>query len=196
MNKTATFELFLFIAGETGISLSELSQLTDLSKQACLQQIEKLKQKYEEDETSALTIIETASKYRMTSKEKFSKILKDYAKNPTHQSLSKSGLEVLSIIAYKQPITRVAIDQLRGMNSSGVLATLRAFDLIEQVGTLEVVGRPSLYGTTEFFLDYMGVNELSELPQVDESQYTTTQEQDLFNTDKVDIFEENENHEN
>lgn len=171
MNKTATCELLLFVSGEAGLSLVELSLLTDLSKQACQQQIEHLKEKYLADPESALTIIETAGKYKMATKEEFSEILKDYAKTPVNQSLSKSALEVLSIIAYKQPITRLEVDNLRGVNSSGVITTLRAFDLIEKVGELEAPGRPSLYATTEFFLDYIGINSLEELPEVDESKF-------------------------
>ena len=171
LNKTATLELLLFVAGEEGLNLTELSDLTQMTKPACEQQITRLTEKYQADEETALTIIETAGKYKLASKESFAEVLKDYAKTPLNQSLSRSALEVLAIVAYKQPITRLEIDQLRGVNSSGVLATLRAFDLIEKVGTLEVVGRPGLYATTNFFLDYIGINDLSELPEVDESQF-------------------------
>ena len=69
---------------------------------------------------------------------------------------------------------------MRGVNSSGTLSTLRAYDLVEKTGTLEVVGRPGLYGTTEFFLDYIGINDLSELPEIDESQFIG-EKQVLFN---------------
>ena len=123
----------------------------------------------------------------MATKEEFAEILKNYAKTPLNQSLSKSALEVLSIIAYKQPLTRLEIDQLRGVNSSGVLSTLRAFDLVEKVGQVEAPGRPSLYATTEFFLDYIGINHLDELPEIDESRFIA-EEQTLFNES-----EENEN---
>ena len=182
MNKTATCELLLFVSGEAGLTLTELSSLTEMSKQACQQQIDYLKEKYHSDEESALTIIETAGKYRMATKEEFAEILKNYAKTPLNQSLSKSALEVLSIIAYKQPLTRLEIDQLRGVNSS-----LRAFDLVEKVGQVEAPGRPSLYATTDFFLDYIGINHLDELPEIDESRFIA-EEQTLFNES-----EENEN---
>ena len=171
MNKTATCELLLFVSGEAGLSLTELSVLTELSKQACQQQIDYLREKYHADEESALTIIETAGKYRMTTKNSFVSLLRNYARTPINQSLSKSALEVLAIVAYKQPITRLEIDQLRGVNSSGVISTLRAFDLIEKTGVLEAPGRPSLYATTEFFLDYIGINQLEELPEVDEAKF-------------------------
>lgn len=180
LNKTATLELLLFVAGEEGLELNQLSELSGMSKFACEQQIERLIEKYQGDEESALTIIETAGKYKLATKDSFADILKNYAKTPLNQSLSRSALEVLSIIAYKQPITRLEIDQLRGVNSSGTLSTLRAYDLVEKTGTLEVVGRPRLYGTTEFFLDYIGINDLSELPEIDESQFIG-EKQVLFN---------------
>ena len=180
LNKTATLELLLFVAGEEGLELNQLSELSGMSKFACEQQIERLIEKYQGYEESALTIIETAGKYKLATKDIFADILKNYAKTPLNQSLSRSALEVLSIIAYKQPITRLEIDQLRGVNSSGTLSTLRAYDLVEKTGTLEVVGRPGLYGTTEFFLDYIGINDLSELPEIDESQFIG-EKQVLFN---------------
>ena len=180
LNKTATLELLLFVAGEEGLELNQLSELSGMSKFACEQQIERLIEKYQGDEESALTIIETAGKYKLATKDSFADILKNYAKTPLNQSLSRSALEVLSIIAYKQPITRLEIDQLRGVNSSGTLSTLRAYDLVEKTGTLEVVGHPGLYGTTEFFLDYIGINDLSELPEIDESQFIG-EKQVLFN---------------
>ncbi|GBG97195.1 SMC-Scp complex subunit ScpB [Lactococcus termiticola] len=186
-NPLASFELLLFVAGEEGIRLDELADLSGLKKQACLQQLDKLKEKYEADSDSALTIIETADKYRMATKPDFADLLKAYAKTPLNQSLSKSALEVLTIIAYKQPITRAGIDQIRGVNSSGVISTLRAFDLIEKSGTLEVPGRPGLYSTTEFFLDYIGINQLSDLPEVDESQ---------FEAEQAILFEETKTDEN
>lgn len=180
LNKTASVELLLFVAGEEGLELNQLSELSGMSKFACEQQIERLIEKYQTDEESALTIIETAGKYKLATKESFAELLKNYAKTPLNQSLSRSALEVLSIVAYKQPITRLKIDQLRGVNSSGTLSTLRAYDLVEKTGTLEVVGRPGLYGTTEFFLDYIGINDLSELPEIDESQFIG-EKQVLFN---------------
>ena len=180
LNKTATLELLLFVTGEEGLELNQLSELSGMSKFACEQQIERLIEKYQADEESALTIIETAGKYKLATKDSFADILKNYAKTPLNQSLSRSALEVLSIIAYKQPITRLEIDQLRGVNSSGALSTLRAYDLVEKTGTLEVVGRPGLYGTTEFFLDYIGINDLSELTEIDESQFIG-EKQVLFN---------------
>ena len=73
-----------------------------------------------------------------------------------NQSLSRAALETLSIIAYKQPITRVEVDDIRGVNSSGAITKLLSFDLIREDGKKEVIGRPNLYVTTEYFLDTWG----------------------------------------
>ena len=102
--------------------------------------------------------------------------------------LSRAALETLSIIAYKQPITRIEIDAIRGVNSSGALAKLQAFDLIREDGKKEVLGRPNLYVTTDYFLDYMGINHLEELPVIDELEIQA-QESQLFG----ERIEEDEN---
>lgn len=81
--------------------------------------------------------------------------------------LSNAALETLAIIAYYQPITRIDIDQIRGVNSSGVLRTLVARELIEEVGRLETVGHPILYGTTFRFLEYFGLRSLDDLPPLE-----------------------------
>ncbi len=93
LNKTATLELLLFVAGEEGLELNQLSELSGMSKFACEQQIERLIEKYQGDEESALTIIETAGKYKLATKDSFADILKNYAKTPLNQSLSRSALE-------------------------------------------------------------------------------------------------------
>jgi segregation and condensation protein B len=82
--------------------------------------------------------------------------------------LSQPGLETLSIIAYRQPITRAEIEQVRGVTVDGVMQTLLERGLVEQVGRAEVVGRPMTYGTTSFFLEYFGLRSLEDLPAADE----------------------------
>ncbi|HBY95687.1 MAG: SMC-Scp complex subunit ScpB [Ardenticatenaceae bacterium] len=81
--------------------------------------------------------------------------------------LSTAALETLAIIAYRQPVTRLAIDEIRGVNSGGVLRTLLARELVEEVGRLDTVGHPILYGTTFQFLRYFGLSSLDELPPLD-----------------------------
>ncbi len=82
--------------------------------------------------------------------------------------LSQPGLETLAIIAYRQPVTRVEVEQVRGVNVDGVMQTLLERGLVEQCGRAEVVGRPALYGTTPLFLEYFGLKSLDDLPAADE----------------------------
>ena len=88
-------------------------------------------------------------------------------KKNKRQSLSQASLESLAIIAYKQPITRVDIDEIRGVKSESAIHKLLEKDLIKEVGRLEVPGRPILFGTTEEFLRQFGLKELNELPSLD-----------------------------
>ena len=106
-----------------------------------------------------------------------------------NQSLSRAALETLSIIAYKQPITRIEVDDIRGVNSSGAISKLLSFELIREDGKKEVIGRPNLYVTTDYFLDYMGINHLDELPIVEETELIG-QESQLF-TERTEEIDEN-----
>ena len=109
-----------------------------------------------------------------------------------NQSLSRAALETLSIIAYKQPITRVEVDDIRGVNSSGAIAKLQAFGLIREAGKKDAVGRPNLYATTDYFLDYIGINSLDELVAIDQLELEE-QETSLFREDAPEDLEDLDN---
>lgn len=164
MTYIAQLEAVLFVAGEEGVSLRQLGELLDLTPSALYQQLERLKEKYDADENSALCLLETAKTYKLVTKAKHAELLRSYAKTPINQSLSRASLEVLSIIAYKQPVTRVEVDDIRGVNSSGAITKLLSLGLIKEDGKKEVLGRPNLYVTTDYFLDFLGINHLDQLP--------------------------------
>lgn len=187
MNYLAQIEALLFVAGEEGLSLRHLASMVNLTPTALQQQLEKLAKKYESDETSSLCLIETAGCYKIVTKEIFADLLRDFAKAPVNQSLSRASLEVLSIIAYKQPITRIEVDDIRGVNSSSAISKLMALGLIREAGKKEVIGRPNLYATTDYFLDFMGINDLSELIDVSNIELVD-EEMTLF--DQADFSEE------
>ena len=187
MSTLAKIEALLFVSGEDGIRARQLAELLSLPPTGVQQSLEKLAQKYEKDQESSLSLIETGGAYRLVTKPQFAAILKEYSKAPINQSLSRAALETLSIIAYKQPITRVEIDDIRGVNSSGALAKLLAFELVREDGKKEVIGRPNLYVTTDYFLDYMGINHLDELPIVEETELVAEESQ-LF-IERTDIDE-------
>ncbi|AJG26418.1 SMC-Scp complex subunit ScpB [Streptococcus iniae] len=180
MSYLSQIEALLFVAGEEGVSVRNLATLLSLTPTALQQQLEKLSEKYADDDASALCLIESSQTYKLVTKEAYADLLRVYAKTPINQSLSRASLEVLSIVAYKQPITRVEIDDIRGVNSSGALSKLIAFDLVKEAGKKDVIGRPNLYATSDYFLDYMGINHLDELINVSSLQIED-QEVALFN---------------
>ncbi|EHJ57154.1 segregation and condensation protein B [Streptococcus urinalis FB127-CNA-2] len=186
MTYLAQIEALLFVAGEEGLKIRDLASLLDLTPSALQQQLEKLSDKYQNDSSSALFLVETASTYKIVTKDSFAPLLKEFAKAPINQTLSRASLEVLSIIAYKQPITRVEVDDIRGVNSSGAISKLLAFELIKENGKKEVPGRPNLYITTDYFLDYMGINQLDQL--VDASSIELVDEEtSLFAEESSDM---------
>lgn len=190
MDYLAQIEALLFVAGEEGLSLRQLSDVLSLPPTALLQQLEKLTEKYEHDDLSSLSLIETSKTYKLATKPRFAELLKEYAKTPINQSLSRASLEVLSIIAYKQPITRLEVDNIRGVNSSGAIAKLIVLGLVKEAGKKEVLGRPNLYTTTDYFLDFIGINQLEELIAISETE-APLEETVLFK--ETEIKEEDEN---
>lgn len=130
----ARLEALLFVAGEDGLSLHAMAQLLEMPVTGLTQSLEKLQAKYEADEGSALCLLESSNTYKLVTKPDFASLLRDYSKTPINQSLSRASLEVLSIVAYKQPITRAEVDDIRGVNSSGAIAKLQAFNLIQEAG--------------------------------------------------------------
>lgn len=198
MTPLSKIEALLFVAGEDGLSLRQLATLLDIPVTALLQQLEKMAQKYERDDNSALSLLESSKTYKLVTKKDYADLLRQYSKTPINQSLSRASLEVLSIIAYKQPITRIEVDNIRGVNSSSTISKLQAFDLIQEAGKKEVLGRPNLYVTSDYFLDYMGINSLEELPdassiELKDEEFTLFDNKENEEQISENVKEENEN---
>jgi segregation and condensation protein B len=166
MSDVAEYEALLFVAGDEGLTIKEMAHLTNATMDHVVACLERLMDDYQRREESGLTLIETASKYKLATKEEFSDTVKRYAQSPLMQKLSKALLETLAIIAYKQPITRMEIEEIRGVQIGSSIQKLKLRDLIKDEGRLDAPGRPVLYGTTDYFLDYFGLNDLTELPEL------------------------------
>lgn len=167
MNEFATYEALLFVAGEEGLRLNDLAQLTKATTDHVKMCLEELAENYLNNETSGLKLIETAETYRLVTKKQYSGVIEQYARSPLSKKLSKASVETLAVIAYKQPITRMEIEDIRGVQLSSSLQKLKLRNLIQEIGRIEAPGRPVLYGTTEYFLDYFGLNDLTELPELE-----------------------------
>lgn len=127
--------------------------------------VKELQEEYDAHD-HAFTIIEFGGGYQIATKPEFSPIVEKMLKTRRFTRLSKAGLEVLAIIAYKQPLTRIEVDEIRGVNSSGAISTLTERNLIAVVGRSQAVGNPLLYGTTREFLNHLGLKGLGQLPDL------------------------------
>lgn len=168
MNNLSQVEALLFVAGDEGISIKDICTITKFDKPAVITLIDELAARYENDLLSALEIREADNAYRLVTKPALGATVKDYFDSPVNATLSQAQLETLVIVAYKQPITRVEIDQIRGVQSSGTLQKLMVRQLIMATGRKDEPGRPIMYGTTTEFLDYFGLKTISELPPLPE----------------------------
>ena len=164
----AIAEAVLFAAAEP-IEHTRLSIVLGTDSEVTLEILDILKEKYELEE-SGLCLLKLGSKYQLCSKKEYINEVRAVLDLKRNTPLSQAAFEVLAIIAYNQPITKPYIEQIRGVDCSGVVSTLCQRGLIEEKGRLEVPGRPVLYGTTDDFLrcfSLSALSELEELPNVD-----------------------------
>ncbi|MBZ1522464.1 SMC-Scp complex subunit ScpB [Leuconostoc mesenteroides] len=164
MNNLSQIEALLFVSGDEGISVKNMSIITGFDRSAIQGLLEELVLKYDTDLSSALQIRESDDVYRLVTKPELGGTVKQYFDSPVNATLSQAQLETLVIVAYKQPITRVEIDTIRGVQSSGTLQKLALRQLVHEVGRKDEPGRPIMFGTTDEFLDYFGLKSIEELP--------------------------------
>lgn len=164
VSNLAQIEGLLFICGDEGITVSDLVKITGFMKPMVNELLDRLGQKYAADRDSALVLLHSDQTYRLATKPALAPTIKHYFEVPLTTPLTRALLEVLAIIAYRQPITRLEIDDIRGVQSSGALQKLLVRGLIDTHGRLDAPGRPFQYVTTTSFLDYFGLSSLKELP--------------------------------
>jgi segregation and condensation protein B len=186
----AIVEGLLFAAGDEGLSLQQIAAVLEIEEEQAQAIIHMLKEEYEQQKRG-IQLIELAGVFQLATKKEHAPYLKKLVESPSSASLSQAALETLAIIAYRQPITRAEIEEIRGVKSDKPIQTLIAKALIKEVGRAEGTGRPILYGTTKEFLDYFGLKTLEELPPLPELQGDdeVEKEADLF----FEKFEENFN---
>lgn len=196
MNKEGALESLLFVAGDEGLSIEEIISLLEITPLEAHHLISTLRDKYDLDSSTGLTIIETRQRFQLATKKDFSELIRKYATSPFSSHLSQAALETLAIVAYKQPITRIEIDEIRGVQSSGMLQRLLIRGLVKEIGRAETPGRPIIYGTTDYFMNYFCLKDLDDLPSAealfqiqDESFDLFNQEDFLENHDRMEIYE-------
>ncbi|MCA0754465.1 SMC-Scp complex subunit ScpB [Paenibacillus sp. N4] len=157
-------EGLLFMAGDEGLNKKQLADIMELDADLSADLVYDLQRDLER-EGRGVQIAEVAGAFRLTTHPEHAPYFERMAYSPSRSQLSQAALETLSIVAYRQPITRVAIEEIRGVKSERAIASLVSKDLIEEVGRAEAIGRPILYGTTKSFLEYFGLPSIKELPE-------------------------------
>ena len=174
-------EALLFVVGDEGLTVKQLCTLLESEPMEIEAGLSELESQYRENEASGIMLKQLAGTYQLTTKPEMSDTIKKLVENPTSQVLSAASLEVLSIIAYKGPITRAQIEDLRGVKCERPIATLVSRALIQEAGRAEGTGRAILYETTKEFLNYFGLQSLKDLPPLPEQlEQEEDAETDLF----------------
>jgi segregation and condensation protein B len=166
-------ESLLFV-GDEPLSIRKIKQVVEELDESTIRQIlAELRQEYDLS-GRAMQLIEIANGYQLTTRPKYASWVTKLVQSAVKFRLTKAALETLTIIAYRQPVLRAEIEQIRGVDSGGVIQTLLEKKLIRVTGRKEVVGRPLLYGTTQEFLDQFGLKNLGDLPMIEEVTTETT----------------------
>ena len=173
MNLKAVLEGLLFVAGDEGLSKEKLLKILDISEEEFKQIVTQFIGDLKSDERG-LTLEEYNDNYKLVTKKEHADYYKLLVDAENSDTLSTAALETLAIIAYNQPITRLMVDEIRGVSSVYVMRRLILKNLIKEVGKSELPGRPILYGVTDQFLDYFGLKSLDDLPKIDSTEPTVT----------------------
>ena len=165
--KKAVLEGLLFVVGEEGLTLEQIEDVLEIEEVESKELLMELKKDYEDD-NRGLRIDFLGNRFKLTTKFEHRSYYQKLIENPETNVLSQSALETLAIIAYNEPITRVQVDELRGVGSVQMIRKLVAKGFIKEVGRSDLPGRPILYETTSEFLDYFGLATIDDLPDMKE----------------------------
>ncbi|MGI6280099.1 MAG: SMC-Scp complex subunit ScpB [Acutalibacteraceae bacterium] len=164
----AAFEAVLFAGGEP-MSIDRFAQVFEISPDEVVSILEELSDRYKKG-VGGLEIVRMENTYQIVTREKYADYIKKAFDIRRRTPLSSAALEVLAVVAYNQPVTKAFIEQVRGVDCSGVITTLIEKGLIEERGRLELPGKPLLYGTTKNFLRCFGISDLSQLPALPKTE--------------------------
>ena len=187
MNLLGVLEGILFVVGDEGVTLNQVCDILNIPTEEAKTLLLELKSSYEKEDRG-IRISYLGDAFKLTTKKEHKEYYQKLIQNPESNNLSQAALETLAIIAYNQPITRVEIDEMRGVSNVHILRKLLAKGLIKEAGKSTLPGRPNLYATTSDFLDYFGLSSISELPIIMKEPEEENKEQELFTS----IYKETE----
>lgn len=178
----AALEGLLFICGDEGLTLKQISEVLDINKNEAKDLVQKLYNDLD-NPNRGIKMEYLGGKFKLTTKIEHSKFYEKLVYNEQEKKLSESALQVLSIIAYNQPISRVQVDKIRGISSAYIFRKLLIKNLIEECGKSEEPGKPTLYKVTNIFLDYFGLGSIKDLPEIKKIEIEVdSTDKDLFQT--------------
>ncbi len=178
----AVLEGLLFVVGEDGLTLDQIEDVLEVDEETSRNLIMELKKDYE-DESRGLRIDFLGNRFKLTTKFEHKAYYQKLLENPETNFLSQAALETLAIVAYNEPITRVQVDNIRGVSSTSIMRKLVAKGFIKEVGRSDIPGRPILYETTHEFLDYFGLSSIEDLPNIDDIMQHVEEEEKDSNPD-------------
>ena len=179
MNLLGVLEGILFVVGDEGVTLNQVCEILEIDLEQAKELLMELKKQYE-DEKRGIRISYLGDAFKLTTKKEHKEYYQKLIENPESNTLSPAALETLAIIAYNQPITRIEIDEMRGVNNTHMIRKLLAKGLIKESGKSTLAGRPNLYATTSDFLDYFGLSSISELPTIIKEETAVEEDKELF----------------
>ena len=191
MNLKAVLEGLLFVVGDDGLDLDEISRVLEISKDDVKELIKELQTDYQSNDRG-IRIYFLGDKLKLTTKKEHNMYYQKLLTAEDNNNLSQAALETLAIIAYNQPITSVKVDELRGISNNHIIRKLVAKGLIKESGRSNMPGRPILYETTSEFLDYFGLSSIDELPDMRDF----LEEEEKEREEDVDIYQSKYKEEN
>ena len=172
----AAAEAMLFACGEP-LEIDRIAEILEIDTENAESLVLNIAAKYD-DTNSGIKVVKMDKKYQICTRKEYAEQVRDILDMKKNAPLSQAAFEVLAVVAYNQPITKAYIEQVRGVDCSGVISTLCQKGLIEEVGRLELPGRPLIYGTTAEFLKCFCINSLDDLPDIPELNEKSTEEQE------------------
>lgn len=160
-------EGLLFVAGDEGLDAKQIAEVIDVDQDTITDLVYDMMADFKREERG-IQIVEVAKSFQLTTLPKHASYYAKLAQSPQQSTISQAAIETLSIIAYKQPVTRSQIEEIRGVKCERSLSSLITKGLIKEVGRDEGIGRPILYGTTKAFLEHFGLLSLQDLPPLPE----------------------------
>lgn len=179
VNKQAVLEGLLFVVGDDGLSLNQVMEILEVDHDEALALINKLKDEYN-NVTRGLRIHFLGNTFKLTTKNEHREFYQKLLVNEESNTLSNSALETLAIVAYNEPITRIEVDEIRGVYSGQMIRKLVAKGLLKECGRSQLPGRPILYQTTSEFLDYFGLSTINDLPKIESKTGVNNDNIDLY----------------